>query len=402
MPSPAPGGRRERRRVLQPSVSCQRPPRCQGQYYRPLDIGSIRSHCHRHNPALDEPVVEAGKLHISVLSAPSTSLTDLIPEILFGFACDGGRNGSVGEALDVFREQSWTSALSSIDRYRRDHQRHEQLAVSLAVGNPCDLPWASPTGEQAGLFARSLGPSPSSRIEPPAQEDPYLDNPYCESYYDPYDQPEDYNPAVVDAKPAPEISFEKYQELMKIYFTSSHFDPSPPAAENAGDPLEQGQPPPQPTRNNPPTSPLKEPTPQPPPNRTTTPKQPPPTTTYMSPPDLEPESDTHDAADNDESLRTFTEQAYKQLVSPIPSSVSPPIHPRSPDSLPSPERQEQEVTILSNYGCRIEESRGTRNRTMRRAYLRKRKREDDHPAARPNPAELWEDHRPNPVELWDD
>jgi hypothetical protein len=349
---------------------------------------------------LDERAVEAGTLHVPVLFAPSTSLTDLIAEILFSFGGDGGRNDGLGEALDVFGKQSWTSTLSSIDRYRRDHQRHERLAVSLAVDFPCDLTRSSATGEQAGLFARSLGPSPSTRKEPPIQEDPYLDNPYCESYYDPYDQPEDYNPAAVDAKPAPEISFEKYQELMKIYFTSSHFDPSPPAPEKAEDPAEQGQPPPQSTSNNPPTSPPKDPTPQPPPNHTTTtpPKQPSPNT----PPDLEPESDTHDAADNDESLRTFTEQAYKRLVSPIPSSVSPPIHPRHPDSHSSPERLEQEVTILSNYGCRIEESRGVRNRTMRRAYLRKRKREDDHPAARPNPAEPSQDHRPNPVELWDD
>jgi hypothetical protein len=342
---------------------------------------------------------------VPVLFAPTTSLTDLIAEILLGFGGDGGRNDSVGEALDVFGKQSWTSDLSSIDRYRRDHQRHEQLAVSLAVDFPCDLTRSSATCEQAGLFARSLGPSPSTRKEPPVQEDPYLDNPYCESYYDPYDQPEDYNPAAVDAKPAPEISFEKYQELMKIYFTSSHFDPSPPAADKADDPAEQDKPLPQSTSNNPPTSPPKDPTPQPPPNpaaTTTTQKQPSPTTPHLSPPDLEPEPDTHDAADNDESLRTFTEQAYKRLVSPVPSPISPPIHPRDPDSLSSPERLE-EGTILSNYGCRIEESRGVRNRTMRRAYLRKRKRrEDDHPAARPNPAELSEDHQPNPVELEED
>lgn len=280
--------------------------------------------------------------------------------------------------------------------------------MSLTIGYTRHRSCSS-ADHQPILRTESPSPEPSPVAPPPAQD--FLNNPYCESLYDPYDQPEGYEP--VDqfsfmSKPGPEVNLTEFGEKMKNFFSPQQCE-TPPAGEMQAT-AAQAQ------RSHEPSPPRKD--------QTTSAqaalvklaaasKLPMAASTYEIPkakrirphtdsplayPTLEAETEaaTEDFQDKDESLRAFSELAHKRLVSPAASSssadypekravVTALIEPR--EDLPSPEQAEEEDdAMLSEYWCRIDGSRNARNRTMRRTCVRKRKREEDHAAGRSNPA----------------
>ncbi|RKU48440.1 hypothetical protein DL546_000768 [Coniochaeta pulveracea] len=315
---------------------------------------------------------------------------------------DGSRelHAAVPEDAQSIDLYAWASNLSIMERFIRDDQRHERLAVSLGLCHSTpsvSSHFSKDTRAETKMPAKGKDNQPTDLY--------WEDSSYSESSYDPYDQPP---PAIglpsPSALPAPNVSFEKYQELMREYFASE--DPNPPTTEKTAKP--------------PPLKPEKaalstETVPTPPPRRDSMSIQallndpgpqdhispgyppeprhvPPCKIVSVSPLQLEPDS-CQECKDDDGSIRAFAEEAHKRLVPPV-SSVAP-VEPaqaipvRSDEgSATTPDEQ-----MLSQHRSRIEESRGhPRSRTARRALLRKRKREGDHPPGRAHPAiRQWEE-----------
>ena len=107
------------------------------------------------------------------LLSPSALVVDLSPDDL-AMAADNGSDIS-GLELGGPMIPSLTSSFSDtlpLERYRYDPQRHERVAVSVALGQSCDLDLSN-----VPVFRRSPAPSPSSGRVLDISADYDLDNP---------------------------------------------------------------------------------------------------------------------------------------------------------------------------------------------------------------------------------
>jgi hypothetical protein len=103
------------------------------------------------------------EIYTTVLSSPSSFMLDFEPDAAVGLIDAGTWQDTTAFELNVSATSSWTSTDSvvlPIERYRRDSQRHERLAVSVALGHPCSLAVL----EDEPVFKRSPAPSPSTRL----------------------------------------------------------------------------------------------------------------------------------------------------------------------------------------------------------------------------------------------
>lgn len=96
----------------------------------------------------------------------SAFVVDLLPEslILTTLVDQEDHQETPNSGYHQPSPSSWSSTSSTalpLERYRHDSQRHERVAVSVALGRACHLTIA---GEQP-VFRRSAAPSPSSRRE---------------------------------------------------------------------------------------------------------------------------------------------------------------------------------------------------------------------------------------------
>ncbi|OIW23800.1 hypothetical protein CONLIGDRAFT_110244 [Coniochaeta ligniaria NRRL 30616] len=114
---------------------------------------------YRHDQSLTASALNIDEVYSVVPSSPSAFVVDLVPHAPVRFMNDV-RDTPIDE-LNLPTASSCSSNPSvalPLERYRRDSQRHERLAVSVALGRACDLAVAN----EAPVFWRSSAPSPSS------------------------------------------------------------------------------------------------------------------------------------------------------------------------------------------------------------------------------------------------
>jgi hypothetical protein len=92
--------------------------------------------------------------------SPSDLVLDWMPDTLVSLIEDGC--DAPGDDNNLPATSSWSNNPSitlPLERYRRDAQRHERVAVSLVLGQACHLA----VSQDGSVFKRSPAPSPSSR-----------------------------------------------------------------------------------------------------------------------------------------------------------------------------------------------------------------------------------------------
>lgn len=97
-------------------------------------------------------------------SSPSAFVVDLVPETLARLMDDVRDMAAADEKLNLPAPSSCSShpsAVLPLERYRRDSQRHERVAVSVALGHACNL---AVLDDAPPVFWRSAAPSPSTPL----------------------------------------------------------------------------------------------------------------------------------------------------------------------------------------------------------------------------------------------
>ncbi|KAB5549502.1 hypothetical protein GE09DRAFT_176181 [Coniochaeta sp. 2T2.1] len=120
-----------------------------------ISLASAGNEVERHDPTLTASALDIHEVFTVTPLSPSALVVDLVPDDL-AMAADGGSDIpglELGVPVIPSLSSSFGDALP-LERYRRDLQRHERLAVSVALGQPCDL-------AQMPVFRRSPAPSPS-------------------------------------------------------------------------------------------------------------------------------------------------------------------------------------------------------------------------------------------------
>ncbi|KAH8905712.1 hypothetical protein BR93DRAFT_697423 [Coniochaeta sp. PMI_546] len=113
----------------------------------------------RHDQSLTASAFDIHEIYSVVPSSQSDFVVDLVPDAL-SYPIVDGCDTPVSELI-LPTASTWSSNPSvtlPLERYRRDSQRHERVAVSVALGRACDLA----VSDAAPVFRRSPAPSPST------------------------------------------------------------------------------------------------------------------------------------------------------------------------------------------------------------------------------------------------
>lgn len=114
---------------------------------------------YRYDQSLRASALDIREVYFVTPTSPSALVVDFVPDDLAS-AIDDGRDGSGNGAnlAAISSRSSDPSAVLPLERYLGATQPHERVAVSMAIGWPCD-----PLAGSAPDFRRSHAPSPSTR-----------------------------------------------------------------------------------------------------------------------------------------------------------------------------------------------------------------------------------------------
>jgi hypothetical protein len=120
----------------------------------------------RHDRSIRASALNIREAYAVAPMSPSAFVVDLTPDTPVQLIAAESHHASSDDGHDFPSVSTWTSTPSVIlplERYRRDSQRHEQLAVSVCFGRTCELVLTDESVSDCAVFQRSLAPSPSTR-----------------------------------------------------------------------------------------------------------------------------------------------------------------------------------------------------------------------------------------------
>lgn len=151
----------DRHVVLKPTRR-ERRDSCEGS--STISLMSGGSEIERHDQSLGTSAFNIREVYTVGPSSPSAFVVDLVPETPTRLMDDVRDSAAADEKPNLPAASSCSShpsAVLPLERYRRDSQRHERVAVSVALGHACNL---AVLDDAPPAFWRSAAPSPSTHL----------------------------------------------------------------------------------------------------------------------------------------------------------------------------------------------------------------------------------------------